>query len=85
MPPIPRRAALLAAAAVLGLSACGSNDTTSSGQVTDPGADASSTATSSQSDLPAVEVVDVVTGASLELTELASSDRPILLWFWAPH
>lgn len=36
-------------------------------------------------DLPAVTVVDVVSGESLVLSSLAPADRPILLWFWAPH
>ena len=85
MLPIPRRSAALVAAAVLGLSACGASDATSTGQASDPGLDGQSAPASSQSDLPAVEVVDVVTGESFELTELAPSDRPTLLWFWAPH
>lgn len=36
-------------------------------------------------DLPAVTVVDVASGESLVLSSLAPADRPILLWFWAPH
>lgn len=36
-------------------------------------------------DLPAVTVVNVVSGESLVLSSLAPADRPILLWFWAPH
>lgn len=36
-------------------------------------------------DLPAVTVVDVVSGESLVLSSLAPANRPILLWFWAPH
>ncbi|WP_419919585.1 hypothetical protein [Candidatus Poriferisocius sp.] len=37
------------------------------------------------SDLPAVELVDVATGATVNLAGYAPSDRPIVLWFWAPH
>lgn len=36
-------------------------------------------------DLPAVTVVDVVSGESFVLSSLAPADRPILAWFWAPH
>ena len=36
-------------------------------------------------DLPAVTVVNVVSGESLVLSSLAPADRPILAWFWAPH
>ncbi len=35
---------------------------------------------------PDVDVVDIQTGATLNIaTELAGGDRPVLLWFWAPH
>ncbi|MDE0118319.1 MAG: hypothetical protein OXT07_17095 [bacterium] len=37
------------------------------------------------SDLPPVDVVDVATGAAVNLAGFAPSDRPIVLWFWAPH
>ena len=36
-------------------------------------------------DIPEVTVVNVVSGDSLVLSSLAPADRPILLWFWAPH
>ena len=35
--------------------------------------------------LPDVTVIDVVSGESLLVSSLAPADRPILLWFWAPH
>ncbi len=35
---------------------------------------------------PDVDVLDIQTGATLNIaTELAGGDRPVLLWFWAPH
>ena len=35
---------------------------------------------------PDVDVVEIATGEPLNLAdELAGGDRPILLWFWAPH
>ena len=46
---------------------------------------AATTAASGSNDLPAVTVVDVVSGESLVLSSLAPADRPILVWFWAPH
>ena len=36
-------------------------------------------------DLPDLEVVDVATGTPVQLRSLVPSDRPTLLWFWAPH
>ena len=35
--------------------------------------------------LPAVDVIDVKTSGEVSLPSLAPSDKPILLWFWAPH
>ena len=37
------------------------------------------------SDLPSVELVDVASGATVNLASFAPSERPIVLWFWAPH
>lgn len=39
----------------------------------------------SASVLPAVEVIEVATGRTVNLETLAPSSRPVLLWFWAPH
>lgn len=36
-------------------------------------------------DLPDVEVVDIATGEKLALTSLVPAQRPLLVWFWAPH
>ncbi|NNK91834.1 MAG: hypothetical protein HKO87_05320 [Acidimicrobiia bacterium] len=35
--------------------------------------------------LPAVEVLDVATGDSVDVSTLLPSDKPLLVWFWAPH
>ncbi len=37
------------------------------------------------SDLPSVELVNVATGASVNLASFAPADQPLVLWFWAPH
>ena len=37
------------------------------------------------SDLPDVTLQRVSTGEELLLSSLAPADRPLLLWFWAPH
>ncbi len=42
----------------------------------DPGADGP---------LPAVDVVDVESGATVSLTSYNTGQRPLLVWFWAPH
>ena len=35
--------------------------------------------------LPAVAAVDLHTGDVIRLDWLLPSDKPVLLWFWAPH
>lgn len=35
--------------------------------------------------LPATVVTNVGDGEKVDFSEIAPSDRPILLWFWAPH
>jgi len=35
--------------------------------------------------LPAVDVVDLASGATVRLSELPTSGRPMLLWMWAPY
>ena len=35
--------------------------------------------------LPAVDVVDVASGATHSLASLVAADRPTLLWMWAPY
>lgn len=36
-------------------------------------------------DLPDVTVVDVYTGDEVGLASFAPTDKPIVVWFWAPH
>ena len=36
-------------------------------------------------DVPDLEMVDVATGGSVQLVSLVTGDKPLLLWFWAPH
>lgn len=46
---------------------------------------AEGTAPTPASDLPSVDVVNVATGATVNLAGFAPSDQPLVLWFWAPH
>ena len=38
-----------------------------------------------ENQLPDVDVVDLATGQNVNLASFAPADRPIVLWFWAPH
>ncbi len=35
--------------------------------------------------LPDLSVTDVESGSEVSLQSLVPADRPVLLWFWAPH
>ncbi len=35
--------------------------------------------------LPDLSVTDVESGSEVSLRSLVPADRPVLLWFWAPH
>lgn len=39
----------------------------------------------SASILPAVALTDVQAGGTVDLASLVPAERPLLLWFWAPH
>ena len=36
------------------------------------------------SDIPAVDVVELASGTTVGLASIAPSERPTLVWFWAP-
>ena len=36
-------------------------------------------------DVPDLEMVDVASGGNVRLASLVTGDKPLLLWFWAPH
>ena len=48
-------------------------------------APATDAAPPAESVIPDVDVVDLATGETVNLASFAPADRPILLWFWAPH
>lgn len=79
-----RRRVACATMGLLALSACGSG--------TDPGLPTSSAIDSNSIDsnsgvspLPAIEVDDVTGDRRVALDAFVPSDRPTLVWFWAPH
>jgi hypothetical protein len=34
---------------------------------------------------PDVDVIEIATGETVNMQSLVAIDRPVLLWFWAPH
>ena len=73
---------MLAALALFGLVLAGCGASTSSVERTAP-LDLDERGVSR--DVPDVQVVDVPTGAAASLRTLIAGDKPVLLWFWAPH
>ncbi len=87
----------MAAAVVVGVAACGADPESPStappvteAQDSPDGTTDGSTTTSAapaaaRPDLPAIDVVELASGDTVDLTALATAGRPSLLWFWAPH
>ncbi|MEQ8840102.1 MAG: hypothetical protein RIB98_03905 [Acidimicrobiales bacterium] len=70
--------------------ACGSDATTDTSATADTGTDAEHGEpdvpdTAVGDDVLLVEVLDVDTGEPTTIADAATGDRPVLLWFWAPH
>ena len=91
--PLPLLVTVVAALAVLA-SACGSSDTSTASpaaSATGPVENAAEVAAANINSLMAhddvrlLEVLDVDTGEPTTLAEVVDGDRPVLLWFWAPH
>ncbi len=85
----PGRTLAALAAAALTLAACGTaepSSTAAPSAATEGGRTAASAtgAASGVSPLPAVDVIDVATGAPVPLAGLLPAARPTLLWMWAP-
>ena len=56
-----------------------------SDQASGEGASANGTAVAVSADVPDLEMVDVASGSNVRLASLVTGDKPLLLWFWAPH
>jgi hypothetical protein len=63
--------------AALTLVGCGGNTATNG--------DAAPTTAVESSIVPAVDVIDVNTGGSVALRAAIATDKPTLIWMWAPH
>lgn len=68
-----------------GPSATGPGTTVPSPTVSGPAASAEPQGDRSASILPSVEMTDVARGTTVDLASLIPAQRPVLLWFWAPH
>jgi cytochrome oxidase Cu insertion factor (SCO1/SenC/PrrC family) len=75
---------LVALLAALGLlaAACGdSSPADTSAAAAEPDIDG----LAASDDVRLTEVLDVETGEATTIADTVTGDRPVLLWFWAPH
>lgn len=70
--------AALGASGLLGLTSCGTDAVTTV-------AEENSASLEQASDVRDFEVLSVYDGSVTTLRETVDGDRPVLVWFWAPH
>jgi hypothetical protein len=77
-------------AVALAATACGSDPATEAADAA-PGTGAGAVAENNigelatDDDVRLIEVLEVDTGEATTLSDTVTGDRPVLLWFWAPH
>ena len=76
---------LLALAASITLAACGNDSVKVQSANTGAGTEISVATPAFKNPLPAVTVRDVGAKADLNLQSLLPADKPLVIWFWAPH
>ena len=78
---------MLIAALALFAASCGDSEPATPAPATPAPAETATAAATPvpESDLPSVDLINVATGATVNLASFAPSDRPVVLWFWAPH
>lgn len=64
--------------------ACGSDDAATVAAPA-PAAGGDVPGSSTAGDVPAAEMIDVRTGAAVNLQSVVDGETPLLLWFWVPH
>ena len=64
--------------------ACGSDDDAITTEPA-PAASGDVAAPSAATDVPDAEMIDVRTGATVNLQSVVDGTTPLLLWFWVPH
>ena len=84
--PPTRIAAVLVAALSLTATACGGDNPSEAATGSDPTTVADDTGDLEVGDdIRLLEVLELDTGAPTTLADTVTGDRPVLLWFWAPH
>ncbi|MDH4144646.1 MAG: hypothetical protein OEY23_05690 [Acidimicrobiia bacterium] len=80
------RTSALALAGVLLVAACGGAESAASRPpITLAEAAPAAAAAQGASPLPQVDVTEVATARTINLATLLPAEKPVLVWFWAPH
>ena len=78
-------AAAAAAAEAEAAAAAEAEATTTTAAPTTSAAPTTTAAPVVETDVPAQDMIDVRTGATVNLRDFVDGSTPLLLWFWAPH
>ncbi len=78
-------AAAAAAAMAEAAAAAEAEATTTTAAPTTSAAPTTTAAPVVETDVPAQDMIDVRTGATVNLRDFVDGSTPLLLWFWAPH
>lgn len=84
----PTRTAALVAATAITIAACGGTNTstsTDSGPTAEEAGPTVAGPSTATSPLPAVDVLDVVSGETVQLAGFLPAAKPTLVWMWAPN
>ena len=84
---VAHKMVLLAASLALFATACGGD----AGPSSEESSAATAAATSNQvaleltADVATTQLLDTADGGIVQLSDVVTGDRPVLLWYWAPH
>ncbi|MDB9845848.1 hypothetical protein OAC41_03685 [Acidimicrobiales bacterium] len=84
---VARKMVLFVASLALFATACGGD----AGPSSEESSAATAAATSNQAalqltaDVATTQLLDTVDGGIVQLSDVVTGDRPVLLWYWAPH
>lgn len=76
---------LIAASLALFATACGGGPSSEQRSAAQQVASSNEAALTLTSDVASTQFLDTADGSIAQLSEVVTGDRPVLLWYWAPH
>jgi len=65
--------------------ACGVGPSSAQSRAAEDAASSNEAALALTSDVATTQLLDTADGSITQLSEVVTGDRPVLLWYWAPH